>query len=525
MAEDSGDEDGDAGMASGSEAPDSTPNTPGPNKKRKYDKVEGEEAMPLMVVKDSNAINKSFTSLYRTTSMTTLTSTQPTSSSAPGSPMRSKLSRSESSDQLNGKPTKSGGGVKGGGGSTKKKKRKGGTPAFDENEAGGNGTGGEQWNPEVLRPLVTYKDVGGIAAILQSIRELIEYPLLHPEIYNHLGVDPPRGILLHGPPGCGKTLLATATAGELQVPLLKISAPEIVSGMSGESEAKIRSLFQDALRQAPCILFIDEIDAITPKRNNTQRSMETRIVSQLLTCMDSLANAEDKTKHVIVIGATNRPDSLDSALRRAGRFDREIAIGIPDEDARAHILMTMCRNMRVDENLNFKIITKKTVGFVGADLAALTREAAVIAVNRIFTQQFGGGGDLLSSIVASQSSEVSPSSPSSTTPPSLTDTSTTPTDTTATTTTTDTTTTTTVTTTATSPAIIAMVTSTAAVDHTSEEDAAKAAELAERAEAGDRLRGRTLTEEELQPLSICMEDFLKAIEMVQPSAKREGNTS
>jgi ribosome biogenesis ATPase len=312
-------------------------------------------------------------------------------------------------------------------------------------------------------PSLSFADVGGIEAILQDVRELIEYPLTHPEIYEHLGVEPPRGVLLHGPPGCGKTMLAHAIAGELKVPFLKISAPEIVSGMSGESEAKIRSLFAEAQAQAPCILFIDEIDAIAPKRADAQREMERRIVAQMLTCMDSLgmqmrrqvdapteeedaaagaaaaarelavaatvaaaggaaaaapaapakkgfeslaefamranndpsyemvngemaenAGGAPRSRAVIVIGATNRPDSIDSALRRAGRFDREIAIGIPDDDARARILRVMCRNMRVDPTCDFAALTKRTVGFVGADLAALTREAAVIAVNRIF---------------------------------------------------------------------------------------------------------------------------------------------
>jgi ribosome biogenesis ATPase len=175
-------------------------------------------------------------------------------------------------------------------------------------------------------------DLGGIDAIIQEILHLIGMPLKHPQIYSFLGVQPPRGILLHGPPGVGKTVLANAIAGEFSIPLINISAPSIVSGMSGESEKKIREVFDDAKSSAPCILFIDEIDAITPKRETAQREMERRIVSQLLTCMDDLSS---NLEPVIIIGATNRPDSLDPALRRAGRFDREISMGVPDENARA----------------------------------------------------------------------------------------------------------------------------------------------------------------------------------------------
>ncbi|CAM6099845.1 unnamed protein product [Calypogeia fissa] len=243
---------------------------------------------------------------------------------------------------------------------------------------------------------VSFKDLGGIEETLEIIRENIEYPLAHPELYEHLGVQPPRGVLLHGPPGCGKTMLANAIAVETGVPFLKISAPEVVSGMSGESEAKVRALFAEAVRLAPCIIFIDEIDAITPKRETAQREMERRIVAQLLTCMDdlnqpladkeggSLAPNRKKSRHVVVIGATNRPDALDPALRRAGRFDREIALGIPDEKARARILAVLAQNLRLEGSFDFKQIAKRTPGFVGADLAALIKEAAAVAVKRIF---------------------------------------------------------------------------------------------------------------------------------------------
>eukprot|EP00127_Corallochytrium_limacisporum_P003337 Clim_evm26s148 gene=Clim_evmTU26s148 len=261
-------------------------------------------------------------------------------------------------------------------------------------------SGGHEYNASI--PKVRLGDLGGVDDCIQDIRELIEYPMSHPEIYAHLGVSPPRGVLLHGPPGCGKTMLAHAIAGELQVPLLKISAPEIVSGMSGESEAKIRSLFQQAQEVAPCILFIDEIDAITPKRETAAREMERRIVAQLLTCMDTLGGndnnkndedrdqdgnlsiAETTLKPVICIGATNRPDSLDPALRRAGRFDREISLGIPDEKARARILQVITKGLRLDGDFDYLSLARKTPGFVGADLNALAKEAAVLAINRIF---------------------------------------------------------------------------------------------------------------------------------------------
>lgn len=245
---------------------------------------------------------------------------------------------------------------------------------------------------------VSFKNFGGIEGILGDIRDIIEQPLAHPELYEWLGVQPPRGVLLHGPPGCGKTMLANAIAVETGVPFLKISAPEVVSGMSGESEAKVRSLFAEAVKLAPCIVFIDEIDAITPKRETAQREMERRIVAQLLTCMDELSQplalvdmdskseskAPKRPGHVIVIGATNRPDALDPALRRAGRFDREIALGIPDENARARILSVLSGQLRLEGSFDFKRIARRTPGFVGADLAALTKEAAALAVKRIF---------------------------------------------------------------------------------------------------------------------------------------------
>ncbi|XP_027420337.1 nuclear valosin-containing protein-like isoform X4 [Bos indicus] len=234
---------------------------------------------------------------------------------------------------------------------------------------------------------VKFEDVGGNDTTLKEVCKMLVH-MRHPEVYHHLGVIPPRGVLLHGPPGCGKTLLAHAIAGELDLPILKVAATEIVSGVSGESEQKLRELFEQAVSSAPCILFIDEIDAITPKREIASKDMERRIVAQLLTCMDDLNNVA-ATARVLVIGATNRPDSLDPALRRAGRFDREICLGIPDEASRERILQTLCRKLRLPETFHFRHLAHLTPGFVGADLMALCREAAMCAVNRVLMELQG----------------------------------------------------------------------------------------------------------------------------------------
>ncbi|NXJ48842.1 NVL protein, partial [Spizaetus tyrannus] len=235
--------------------------------------------------------------------------------------------------------------------------------------------------PELYRPSVKFENVGGNDETLKEICKMLIH-VRHPEVYNHLGVVPPRGFLLHGPPGCGKTLLAQAIAGELELPMLKVAATEMVSGVSGESEQKLRELFQQAVSSAPCVLFIDEIDAITPKREVASKDMERRIVAQFLTCMDDLNNVAATTQ-VLVIGATNRPDSLDPALRRAGRFDREICLGIPDEAAREKILQTLCRKLKLPESFDFHHLARLTPGYVGADLMALCREAAMCTVNRV----------------------------------------------------------------------------------------------------------------------------------------------
>eukprot|EP00092_Neocalanus_flemingeri_P023831 GFUD01025856.1.p1 GENE.GFUD01025856.1~~GFUD01025856.1.p1 ORF type:complete len:1105 (+),score=361.36 GFUD01025856.1:228-3542(+) len=243
---------------------------------------------------------------------------------------------------------------------------------------------------------VTFADFGGNEEVLCNICKLLVH-LKHPEVYLKLGVTPPRGFLLHGPPGCGKTLLAHAIAGELELPFIKISAPEVVSGVSGESEQKLRELFDQAITSSPCVLFIDEIDSITPKRENAQREMERRIVAQLLTCLDELNGKPDC--QVVVIGATNRPDSLDPALRRAGRFDREIALGIPDVKARRKILEVVCKDLRLQPGTDFGHLALITPGYVGADLTSLTREAAMSCVNRVFGDFCPSAGEDLTSLL------------------------------------------------------------------------------------------------------------------------------
>ncbi|KAF9439049.1 hypothetical protein BGZ76_001025 [Entomortierella beljakovae] len=245
-----------------------------------------------------------------------------------------------------------------------------------------SGSTGERGGAEHAPPKIRLEDLGGVDHFIEKVKEYVMMPLAHPEVYAHMGVKPPRGILLHGPPGTGKTMMANAIAGSLGVPFITISAPSVVSGMSGESEKKIREVFDEAKELAPCLMFIDEIDAITPKRETAQREMERRIVAQLLTCMDENTNG----KPVMIIGATNRPDSLDPALRRAGRFDLEINIGVPDQDSREQILRVMSSKLKLAGDFDFKELAKLTPGYVGADLNALTAAAGVVALKRIFQE-------------------------------------------------------------------------------------------------------------------------------------------
>jgi transitional endoplasmic reticulum ATPase len=227
-------------------------------------------------------------------------------------------------------------------------------------------------------PRTTYEDIGGLHEEIQRIREMVELPLRHPELFQRLGIDPPKGVLLHGPPGCGKTLLARAVANESEANFYSINGPEIMSKFYGESEARLREMFQQAQKNAPSIIFIDELDAIAPKREEVTGEVERRVVAQLLALMDGLAGRG----YLIVIGATNRPEALDPALRRPGRFDREIEIGVPDKKGRYEILQIHTRGMPLKENVDLKKLAKMTHGYTGADLSALSRETAMKALRR-----------------------------------------------------------------------------------------------------------------------------------------------
>lgn len=231
---------------------------------------------------------------------------------------------------------------------------------------------------------ISYEDIGGLSKEIRRIREMIELPLKFPEVFQRLGIDPPKGVLLHGPPGTGKTLIARAVANETDAAFLHISGPEIMGKFYGESEAKLRSIFDEGTRNAPSIIFIDEIDSISPKRSEMggEKQVERRVVAQLLALMDGL----ESRGQVIVIGATNIPDSLDPALRRPGRFDREICISIPDRKGREDILNIHSRGMPLAEDVNIEKLAEITHGFVGADLEALAREAAMSSLRKIIPQ-------------------------------------------------------------------------------------------------------------------------------------------
>jgi transitional endoplasmic reticulum ATPase len=231
-------------------------------------------------------------------------------------------------------------------------------------------------------PDVTYDDVGGLKQEIEKVREMIELPLRHPEIFDRLGIDPPRGVLLHGAPGTGKTLLAKAVANESGSNFVAINGPEVMSKYVGEAEKKIRDLFKEAEENSPTIIFVDEIDAIAPKREEVTGEVERRVVAQILALMDGL---KERGK-VIVIGATNRPDALDQALRRPGRFDREIELRVPDRDGRNEILQIHTRGMPLEDDVDIDELADITHGFVGADLAALSRESAMNALRRILPE-------------------------------------------------------------------------------------------------------------------------------------------
>ena len=225
---------------------------------------------------------------------------------------------------------------------------------------------------------ITYEDIGGIGTQLLKVREMIELPLKHPELFRRLGIDPPKGVLLHGPPGTGKTMIAKAVATETNAHFTSINGPEIISKYYGESEKQLREIFDEAANNAPAIVFVDEIDSICPKREDVSGEVERRVVAQMLTLMDGMQGRDN----VIVIGATNRRDAMDPALRRPGRFDREIEIGVPDRDGRKEILDVHTRQMPIADDFDVDWVLENSYGFVGADLAALVRESAMKALRR-----------------------------------------------------------------------------------------------------------------------------------------------
>jgi transitional endoplasmic reticulum ATPase len=231
-------------------------------------------------------------------------------------------------------------------------------------------------------PRTTYEDIGGLHEEILRVREMVELPLRHPELFQRLGIEPPKGVLLHGPPGCGKTLLARAVANESEANFYSINGPEIMSKFYGESEARLREIFQQAQQNAPSIIFIDELDAIAPKREEVTGEVERRVVAQLLALMDGLSGRGN----VIVIGATNRPSALDQALRRPGRFDREIEIGVPDKQGRYEVIQIHTRGMPLAEDVDLKKLADMTHGYTGADLSALSRETAMKALRRYLPQ-------------------------------------------------------------------------------------------------------------------------------------------
>jgi transitional endoplasmic reticulum ATPase len=235
---------------------------------------------------------------------------------------------------------------------------------------------------EKVVPTVTYEDIGGIREVVHKVREMIELPLRHPELFERLGIEPPKGVMLYGPPGTGKTLLAKAVANESGANFISLSGPEIMSKWYGQSEENLRKIFEEAEKNAPSIIFVDEIDAIAPKREEVTGEVERRVVSQLLTLMDGLK----KRGKVIVIAATNRPNAVDPALRRGGRFDREIELPVPNRNGRLEILKIHTRSMPLDKDVDLNWLADITYGYVGADIWALAKEAAMSVLRRVLPE-------------------------------------------------------------------------------------------------------------------------------------------
>ncbi|HSM35530.1 MAG TPA: CDC48 family AAA ATPase [Longimicrobiales bacterium] len=254
----------------------------------------------------------------------------------------------------------------------------------------------EYTEPQEARRIdVTYDDIGGHGDAIDQIREMVELPLKHPELFTRLGIDPPKGVLLYGPPGTGKTLLARAVANESDAAFLHIAGPEIMGRYYGESEGRLREVFEQAEQQAPSIVFIDEVDSIAPKRQEASGEVERRVVAQLLTLMDGL----NPRQNVIVVAATNRVEAIDEALRRPGRFDREVVIGVPDSDGRREILAIHTRGMPLDWRVDLGRLARRTYGFVGADLSALSREAAMEALRRALPDIDIAAGEIPSDVL------------------------------------------------------------------------------------------------------------------------------
>jgi ribosome biogenesis ATPase len=326
---------------------------------------DGIEENPAPRIRDHNIMNKSITRMWSKTSSANMTPKESTP------PVMEVISSSVTiQDVPNGQTDSPAKLERQANGEPKLKKRKADKPqAKDVDRTPPTG--------------ISLDNLGGVESVIEELNELVAMPMLYPETYIKTGIQPPRGVLLHGPPGCGKTMIANAFAAEIGVSFIPVSAPSLVAGMSGESEKKIREIFEEAKRMAPCLVFIDEIDVIMGKRESAQREMEKRIVAQMLTCMDDMALEKTGGKPVIIIAATNRPDSLDPALRRAGRFNKEINLGVPNEQAREKILRALTQKLTLAEDFDFRSLAKLTPGFVGADLNDVVSVAGTEAMKRM----------------------------------------------------------------------------------------------------------------------------------------------